>query len=622
MENAPDSLHMLYALGILAVAVVFFVMGKIRTDLVALCALLALLVLGVLDTSEAFTGFSNPIIFTTAGMFVISGAIVRSGLAAVVSQRILGIAGNRVHVLFMMIMLLAAVIGSLVSNTGTVAIMMPIVVSLAMSIDESPSRFLMPLAFMSSIGGMFTLIGNSPNMVVNALYVRAGFPSLHLFSFFPVGVVCFLFGMLVLAPATSYYLSRRKRSAKESVRTGVTHKDLVKKYHLAESTYVLRLSEGSDLAGQSLEDLRLPERYGVLVQEVSRPAEHKGLFQPKNLSFAAGPGVRLQTGDYIRVLGSPTGVQAMVDAGRVEVESHYTGGEGREMFRLGSGGICELVLMSSSRLVKRTVVESNLRAQYGITVLGIQRGNQYLIDAIKDQTMQSGDALLVQGSWTALDRLGDASDMNWVVVGRPKPGLGMVEKIPMVALVLVLMILAMAFNLVPTVVAVMLAATVLVFGGLFKNMDEVYSVVNWETLVLIACLLPMATAMEKTGVVGIFSENMVALSADYGPRVALAAIYAVASVMNIFISTTPVALLVGPVAMQVALGMGYSPLPFLFAVATASSMCFASPFSTPSNALVMSAGRYTFMDYAKIGLPLQFLMGVVMVLVLPWLFPF
>ena len=168
----------------------------------------------------------------------------------------------------------------------------------------------------------------------------------------------------------------------------------------------------------------------------------------------------------------------------------------------------------------------------------------------------------------------------------------------------------------------MLSAVLLIAGKCFKNLEEAYSYINWETVVMIACMLPMATAMERTGLVAVAAEHMTALGAQYGPLAALAVVYGVTSAMNIVISGTPVALLVAPVAIRIALDLGFSPLPFIFAVATASCMCFASSFSTPSNALVMSAGRYTFLDYLKVGLPLQALMAVVMVLVLPLLFPF
>lgn len=622
--NNPDTFSMLITLVVLACTVCFFVMGKVRTDVVALCAVLALALFGVLTPAEAFSGFSNSVVFVIAGMFIVSGAIVRTGLASIISKKILGVAGKNTNVLFMLVMLLAAVIGSLVSNTGTVAIMMPIVVSLAMSISESPSRFLMPLAFMSSIGGMFTLIGNSPNMVVNDAYVKAGYPSLQLFSFFPVGVVCLLFGMLVLAPLTSIYLSRRKDSVEAKSKRSWSLMDLVKKYHLEKNMYAVTVTPGCELVGMTLAEARLPERFGVVVQEVERVEQNTGVFhlQQRKRHLAPAYDMPIRGGDVLRVLGNQGDVDGFISGCGLMYSP--AGAQSERAHAFGSIGICELVLMSASRLVNRTVAESDLRRQFGITVLGIQRGDKYILDGIKDQVMQSGDALLVQGAWVNLDRLEEFSP-NWVVVGRPHEQVSrgrLREKIPVVVAVLAAMIGSMALNLVPTVIAVVLAAVVLVLSGCFKNVDEAYSVISWETVVMIASLLPMAVAMEKTGLVGLVAGRMVEVCSSYGPYVALGVVYGMASFMNIFLSTTPVALLLSPVAVEMATSLGYDPLPFLLAVATAASMCFASPFSTPSNALVMSAGRYTFWDYLKIGLPLQVLMGVVMVFALPLVFPF
>ncbi len=622
----PESLHMAYTLAVLAAAVVMFIAGKIRSDLVALCSMLALTLAGIITPQEGFSGFANAIIFTTAGMFVISRSIVRTGLANVVSNRILSVAGKNTHVVYALIMLLAALIGSMVSNTGTVAIMMPIVVGMAMTLDESPSRFLMPLAFMSSIGGMFTLIGNSPNMVVNEIYVKAGYPSLKLFSFLPIGLVCFAFGMLVITPVTSYFLSRRKNE-KASARKGLTLKALADRYDFAGNMFRLTVPGDSPIVGERLADLRVPEHDGIYIQEIDRVDQRQGYFGFKHVreqQISPGPGTVIQRGDTLRVKGSKEQVEAMAERCRLVLLGPEEKTDYQDADRFVSIGICELVLMSSSRLVKRKVFESGLRDQFGLTVLSIHRGEKYVWQNIKDQVMEAGDALLVQGAWSDIGKLDEFSE-DWVVVGRPREhaGAGRLRgKMPLVAIVLVLMIGVLALNVIPTVIAVLLAATVLTLGGCFRNMDEVYQAINWETLVMIASLLPMATAMEKTGVLDIVSGVMMEIGRDHGPMVALAVVYGVASFMNILISTTPVALLIAPVAMRIAVDLGHSPLPFLFAVATASSMCFASPFSTPSNALVMSAGRYTFMDYMRIGLPLQILMGVVMVFVLPWLFPF
>ncbi len=627
----PDSLHMAVTLGVLALTVIGFVSTKIRNDLVALCSLLLLIVTRVLTPQEAFSGFANSIIFVTAGMFVISTAIVRTGLAAVISNQILAVAGKNTHLLYFLVMIIAAVTGSMVSNIGTVAIMLPIVVGLAMNIGQSPSRFLMPLAFMSSIGGMFTLIGNSPNMVVNDVYVKAGHPTLKLFSFFPVGLVCFLFGLLVLTPVTSFLLHRlvKKKKEKQSgdSKQGLSLKDLAEKYHLAENLFKVTVPGDSPVVGRRLLDLCWPEKSGVVIQEIDRVERSAGYFgigQPKSVQVAPEPGTVIYPGDTLRVRGSPHSVRTMVDDCRLQLVGPEKESRYQDKDRFVAIGICELILMSSSRLVKRKVCESGLRDHFGLTVLSIHRGDQYIWADIKDQEMQAGDALLVQGAWSSLAKL-DEFTHDWVVVGRPKEhaGVGRLrEKMPLVAVVLAAMVLSLAFNLVPTVTAVLMAAIALVAGGCFKNMDEAYAAINWENLVMISCLLPMALAMEKTGIVGGISSVLLTLGVKFGPYVALGVIYAAASGLNIVMSTTPVALLVSPVAMNIADSLGYHPLPFLFAVATAASMSFASPFSTPANALVMSAGRYTFGDYMRIGLPLQILMGVVMVFALPRLFPF
>lgn len=621
---APELWSMLVTLVVILGTVVAFVIGKYRSDLIALCALLCLMLSGVLTPTEALSGFSNSIILTIAGVFIIGGAIVRSGLAGAVSDKILGIAGSNHNLLFMLVMLITALIGALVSNTGTVAIMMPVVASMALSINVSPSRFLMPLAFMSSMGGMLTLIGNPPNMVVNDVYVKAGFPSLTLFSFFPIGVVCLVFGMFVLAPATSWYLARRKSDRGDAEDSAPSLKDLADKYHLAEHMHRISVPAGSSMIGQSLIALGLTGRFSVVIQEIRRKKAQASAFRaPQYDQIAPGPDTVIQAGDILYGLGEVANIDALVEAYQLVPAAAPEAESVQDKYRFDAVGICELVLMSSSRLVGLTVLDSGLREQYGITLLGIQRGDKYILEDFRSQVMQSGDALLVQGTWETIARL-DAADRDWVVVGRPQEHatLRVRGNKVFVSAVVVCMIVAMALGILPTVTAVMLAALAVILGGCFRNMGDAYSFISWETLIMIAAMLPMSIAMEKAGLVAIISEQMTALGRLYGPYVALAVIYGVTSALNIIISFTPLTLLVAPVALQIALDLGYSPLPFMFAVATAASMCFASSFSTPSNALVVSAGRYTFGDYLKIGLPLQILLGIIMVPVLPMLFPF
>ena len=618
-----DSWSTIATLAVLALTVVFFALGKLRSDLVAVCALLALILCGVLTPQEALAGFSNSIIPTLAGVFIVGGAIVRSGLASAISDKMLKLAGTNQNALFMLLMLITAGIGSMVSNTGTVAIMMPIVVSVSLALNVSPSRFLMPLAFMSGIGGMLTLIGNPGNMVVNDVYVKAGFPSLTLFSFLPVGIVSLAFGMIVLAPATSYYLARRKNEKGEQRDKGLSLRELADKYQLAQNVSVFVVPEHSPMVGHRLMDLGLTGRFGVSLLEIRRRKAAARRFQSRLEKIVPDGRTEIQSGDLLYGRGAPDNLDRMAEEFRLRRADGYDLGREKETDSFDSIGLCELVLMSSSRLVDRTVADAGLREQFGVNLLGIQRGDQYILDDFQHQILHAGDSLLVQGSWEKIARL-DESSRQWVVVGRPQEQMagGGRDKIPFVCAVIAGMIVSMAAGLLPTVVAVMLAAVLLIVGRCYRNVEDAYSAISWETVVMIACMLPMATAMEKTGLLATASAVMTDIGVDYGPHAALGVVYGLTSALNIVISATPVALFVAPAAIQIALDLGCSPLPFVYGVATASCMCFASPFSAPFNALVMSAGRYTFADYLKIGLPLQALMGVYMVMLLPLLFPF
>ncbi len=289
-------------------------------------------------------------------------------------------------------------------------------------------------------------------------------------------------------------------------------------------------------------------------------------------------------------------------------------------------GVAEVVVMQSSNLINSTIRESEFRTKYNLNVLGIRRKTNYILKDFADENIHTGDVLLVQGSWENIARLGNEEN-DWVILGRPLEEAAKVPldyKAPVAAAIMLLMIAMMVFDFIPVapVTAVMIAAVLMVLTGCFRNVEAAYKTINWESIVLIAAMMPMSLALEKTGASEYISNSLVSGLGAYGPHVLLAGIYFTTSLMTMFISNTATAVLFAPIALHSAMQVGVSPVPFLFAVAVGASMCFASPFSTPPNALVMPAGQYTFMDYVKVGLPLQIIMGVVMVIVLPFLFPF
>ena len=621
---------MITTLIILALSAVFFVNGKLRSDLVALCALVLLIVFNILTPEEALSGFSNPIVIMMVGLFVVGGAIFKTGLAKMISSKILRLAGKSELKLFILIMMVTAFIGAFVSNTGTVALMLPIVVSMAASANISPGRFLMPLAFASSMGGMATLIGTPPNLVVDEVLSNAGFTDLSFFSFTPIGVICVLIGLVVLIPLSKFFLVKKEDGKDTKTTTGHSPKELAKKYQLSDNLYRIQIRPGSRIGGKKLQELNITQAYNLSILEIRRQSSSQGRFLKTVDQSLAGPHTELQENDILYVFGPFEKVNQFAKEQNLELTdthvSEYVEGAEVEKLSVREIGIAEVLLMPDSKLINKVVKDSGFRDKYSVNILGIQRKGEYILNDIKDIKMHAGDILLIQGTWDSIARMSQKQS-QWVVLGQPLEEASKVTldyKAPVAALIMVLMIAAMVFDFIPIppVAAVIIAGILMVLTGCFRNVEEAYKTNNWESVVLIAAMLPMSLALEKTGASNLISEKLVSGLGDYGPLVLMAGIYFTTSLLTMFISNTATAVLVAPIALQSAIAINVSPYPFLLAVTVGASMCFASPFSTPPNALVMSAGKYTFMDYVKVGLPLQIVMGIVMVFILPLLFPF
>ena len=619
---------MLTTLIILALSAAFFVSGKVRSDIVALCSLIALLVFHILTPEEALSGFSNSVVVMMVGLFVVGGAIFQTGLAKMISSRLLKLAGKSELKLFLLVMIATSAIGAFVSNTGTVALMLPIVVSLALNAGTQPARLLMPLAFASSMGGMMTLIGTPPNLIIDEVLTNAGYEPLAFFSFLPVGLLCVLTGIVVLLPLTRWFLSK-KQDRSEQAATGKSLNELVKEYGLSNNLFRLRAATTPGIVGQTILALDVRRRYGLNILEVRRGEASQHRFLKTVTQRLASADTVVAAGDVLYINGHAADVERFVKDYALELmDGHETEMASHTDNRLDfyDIGIAEILLTPSSDIVNQRVKEAGFRDKFNVNVLGIRRKKEYLLQDLGRERMHSGDVLLVQGTWQDIARLSNESS-DWVVLGQPLEEAAKVTldyKAPVAALIMLLMVAMMVFDFIPVapVTAVMIAAMLMVVTGCFRNVEAAYKTINWETIMLFAGMLPMSIALEKTGASEYISDTLVSGLGSYGPLALMAGIYFTTSLLTMFISNTVTAVLMAPIALQSALQIGVSPVPFLFAVTVAASMCFASPFSTPPNALVMPAGQYTFMDYIKVGLPLQIIMGVVMVFALPLLFPF
>lgn len=600
---------------VLALTIALFIWGRVRSDIVALSALVVLIIAGILTPTEALAGFSSPVVIMMTGLFVVGGAILQTGLARAAGNKMMGMAGGNETRAFLLVMLTTSAIGAFVSNTGTVALMMPIIVSMAAQGGFSSSRLLMPLAFAGSLGGMLTLIGTPPNLVVSEELERHGFEGLSFFSFLPVGLIVITIGVLFLLPMSKTLIKKQKGHSRRG--DGKSLDDLVEEYQLDDNLYGYRVPARSGITGQKVIDLDLKSRYGVTILEIrNEKLKALGMVRDVSQSIVSGDSV-IEGGDILYVVGNREGMRQMASDYGLRREKGVS-------INFYDIGLAEIVVLPSSKLTNTRIRDSKLRENNRVNILGIRRGEEYIYDDLGDRRLKSGDVLLVQAQWDDLLSL-NSENSNWVVLGRPDETIAKATldyKGSTAAAIMLLMVVLMVTGWTAPATAVMTAALLTIFTGCFRKVEDAYSTINVESVVLIAAMMPMSTALEKTGVSAMVSSSLVSTLGGLGPYALLAGIYFTTSLLTMFISNTATAVLMAPIAMVAAQQTGVSPYAFLMAVTLGASMCFASPFSTPPNALVMKAGHYTFMDYVRVGLPLQVIIGVAMTFVLPAIWPF
>jgi di/tricarboxylate transporter len=617
------TVDMFIVFGLLAIVIILFVSDRLRLDLIAIMGLLALMLLDILTPQEALAGFADPVVLIIAGLFVVGGALVQTGVADRMGTWLGRVAGTREVSLIVIIMAVAALLSGFMSSTGTTAVLLPIVVSLARDARISPSKLLIPLAVASLLGGILTLIGTPPNLVVSNQLVSEGLAPFGFFSFTPIGLIMLVIGVGFMALIGRFLLPDRQREelifADEEGADGngeISIRDLAETYQLPGHLFRLRIRRSSPLLGRTLADADLHNRYNVTVLQIQHRADKYSLPGPPQPVTAD---TILEAFDILHVQGSPQNVRRLSRELDFTITADESGGQAiaQEM------GMVEVLLTPRSRLIGRTLAQVSFRAKYGLTVLGIRRMGELLEGRIIDVPLQFGDMLLVEGTWDRVRVLRrDARD--FIVVGQPAEMAEAERPVrlgPVAVAIMLGMLLLMTFEIVPTVTAVLLAAAALVLTGCL-TMEDAYRNINWESVVLIAGMLPMATALQKTGGMAFIADGLTASFGEMGPVAVMAGLFVLTAVFSQFISNTATAVLVAPIAFQTAASLGIAPQPLLMAVAVAASTSFATPVATPVNTLVLGPGGYRFADYAKVGVSLQLIMLVATLLFVPIFFPF
>ena len=608
---------MIQVLIILIITAGLLVWGRIRSDVVALCSMVALVLSGVITPEEGLAGFSNSVVIMIAGLFIVGGAITQTGLARLISNRVLSLAGESELRLFYLVILVTIIVGLFVSNTGTVAILMPIVVTIASQSGVDARRLLMPMAFACSISGMMTLIGTPPTLIVHNSLIESGHEGLHFFTTLPVGLVILLICGTLLRPL-SKLLARSEETAMDTKRIRKSPEQLSRQYNLLEDLYRLRIEEGSFLRKKTLAELDLTGRFHCSVIGV------KGVHLGARAMVPTAE-TMLHRGFVLHVSGAYEDVQRLAEEACLTFLDDEQ--EGQRTFSgqlsFSEYGLAEVVVKHGSRMIGKHISDTGLRQTYGISVVGLQRNRSYITHRLSRATLQEGDMLLVQGTWEDIERLG-GQETDLILLGEPATEASKAiisERGPVAAVIIFLMILAMILDWLPPVMAVLIADILLILTRCFRSVKDAIGTISWESVILFAAMIPLATAMDNTGLSAMISGGIVSGLGTYGPYAVLAGIMLGTQVLTMFISNTATAVLFAPIALQATSALGVSPIPFMIGVSVAASMCFMSPFSTPPNAMVMSVGKYSFMDYVRVGLPLQVVVIAAMVWLLPLFYP-
>jgi len=494
-----------------------------------------------------------------------------------------------------------------------VAIFIPIVLGLAAKINTSPSRLLIPLSIASLIGGMLTLIGTPPNIVVSTALTREGLEPFSFFGFTPIGLLVLLVGIAYVA-----LIGQRMLPGKGKADTGDgtqrSMRELAEAFGLENRFRRLRINAASPLAGKTIAEALLRTRYGITVLAVQRKVRFGHSVIPAHLETA------LLAGDHVYLGADDEQLAKLVEGEKLDVLAL----EDRQREEVGQElGVAELMLTPNSLLVGRTLKQTRFRERYGLSILGIQRKGKPTGEASADSKLAFGDTILVGGSWKSIEMV-RAQRTDFVVLTLPTEIKNVAparSRAPLAMAIILVMLGLMTFSLVSSVLAVLLAALAMV---VFRcvTMEDAYRSVNWQSLVLIAGMLPMATALEKTGGLNLMVDGLVAGFGELGPYALMAGLFVVTSLFSQFISNTATTVLVAPVAIGAAQGMGISPYPLLMTVAIAASTAFSTPVASPVNTLILGPGKYRFIDFVKIGVPLQILVLIVTLLVVPLFFGF
>jgi di/tricarboxylate transporter len=591
----------LIVLGLLLLALVLFATEKLPVDVVGIILVVCLVLTGVLTAKQGVAGFGDDIIVTIAGLFVLTGGLVKTGIVDLIGRRLYRFSGDNELLLTAMIMVVAGFSAAVLKNTTTTAMFVPVVIGLASKAKIPPSKLLMPLAFGAILGGSCTLIGTSTNLAVSGAFQRYGYEPFSLFELTPVGIIVAIFGIAYMLLIGRHLLP--KRGGEES---------FTKKYAIREFISEVLVLPSSKLVGKTIAEADLNAEFGLNVLGIIREGEEDEII-PR-------PEEKIRAEDLLIVEGSVKQILRIKEDASLKIKADFELND--DLLESGEVELFEVLVMKDSELVGHTLATMQFRQTYDLTVLAINRHGETFFNKLSDVVLKFGDVLLVQGNRKRVEPFVAKNDMILLedVSASSMRTLKRKWAVTAFAVFLGLSLSKLVTGIeIPLTIAVLIGVLILLATKTVRY-SELYSLIDFRLLVMIACMMSFGVAMENTGtdqfLAGLVESNF----GGFGGTAVLAGFFLLTVFLTQPMSNQAAALVVLPVAVKTALALGLDPRTFAIGITYAASFSFMTPLE-PACVLVYTPGNYRFLDFVKIGTALTVVVFAVAIILVPVFWP-
>lgn len=591
------SVEALIVFALIAVAIVLFSWERVSFDVTALIILSTLLLTGILTPKEGLAGFSNPATITIGAMFVLSEGLRRTGALERVGDLFAALGQRSYWQAVGAMMLVIGVVSAFINNTAAVAIFIPVVIGVAGSLGESPSKLLIPLSFASMFGGVCTLIGTSTNILVSSIAVERGMEPFGMFEFTPLGIILLVVGFLYIFTVGIRLVPARREG-----------EELTTSYEMKAFLTDVVLDGESEHIGHTIRKSALTKDLDLDVLQVFRSAD-----EPVQRNEEAP----LEPGNVLRIRGGAAEIAKLLDREDIRLLPAHRWYD--VDFEEGPDQLVEAVAAPDSALASKRIEDINFPERFGAVPLAIRQRGELTQERMNDVRLAGGDAVLLNiKRERAADLKHDPSFVLATEVDVPEYRRG---HVPLAVSILAGVVLSAAFNLVPIVVSAVAGCVLLVLTGCLTT-DEAYQAINWKVIVLLAGVIPLGTAMQETGAADTLSNSVIAMLGDIGPTAVLSGFFFLSMMLTNVISNQATAALLAPIAIDAAATLDISARPLLMAVTFAASLSFMTPVGYQTNTMIYGPGQYKFTDFIKVGTPLNLILWVLATFLIPWIWPF